>query len=232
MSQISPTPETEKPFARRAWPDFVALGIGLAVAYGLRWETRDLVWSLWLCSLSVGFATLFAGIAGMLRSEGRMAVMPRGALLGGSLFYVVFFSVHFGAFHAGHSVFLQQFFPLEGVPEDGFGEAFMNPLLLWAHAIRDLMPAYGVFLIPALISEREQLRDAFGSARGPRGVGGIMFRPYANVIRMHLLIFFFAFAEAISLDSFLVYAVVYTVYFFPWRYLKNLRRQTDGLDRD
>ena len=36
----------------------------------------------------------------------------------------------------------------------------MNPLLLWAHAIRDLMPAYGVFLIPALISEREQLRDA------------------------------------------------------------------------
>ncbi len=41
-------------------------------------------------------------------------------------------------------------------------------------------------------------------------------KPYTNVIRMHLLIFFFAGASALKLDHFLIYAVVYAVYFFPW----------------
>jgi len=51
------------------------------------------------------------------------------------------------------------------------------------------------------------------------GLGGGMMAPYKNVIRLHLLIFFFAGAHFLKLDSFLVYAVVYAVYFFPWRLL-------------
>jgi hypothetical protein len=43
--------------------------------------------------------------------------------------------------------------------------------------------------------------------------------PYKNVVRLHLLIFFFAFAHFAHLESFVVYAVVYAVYFFPWRLL-------------
>jgi hypothetical protein len=42
-------------------------------------------------------------------------------------------------------------------------------------------------------------------------------RPYLNVIRMHLLIFFFALCHFLKVDSFMVYAVVYSVYFFPWK---------------
>jgi hypothetical protein len=38
---------------------------------------------------------------------------------------------------------------------------------------------------------------------------------------MHLLIFFFAFAHFARLDNFLVYAVVYAAYFFPWRLLRD-----------
>lgn len=45
--------------------------------------------------------------------------------------------------------------------------------------------------------------------------------PYKNVIRLHLLIFFFAFAHFARLDNFLAYAVVSAVYFFPWRLLKR-----------
>jgi hypothetical protein len=45
--------------------------------------------------------------------------------------------------------------------------------------------------------------------------------PYKNVIRMHLLIFFFAFAHFMRLENFAVYAVVYAVYFFPWGLLKK-----------
>ena len=35
------------------------------------------------------------------------------------------------------------------------------------------------------------------------------------------VVFFFAFANLARLDGFLVYAVVYAVYFFPWRLLKS-----------
>jgi hypothetical protein len=41
------------------------------------------------------------------------------------------------------------------------------------------------------------------------------------VVRLHLLIFFFAAAHFLKLESFLVYAVVYAVYFFPWRLVKR-----------
>jgi hypothetical protein len=45
-------------------------------------------------------------------------------------------------------------------------------------------------------------------------------RPYANVIRMHLLIFFFAFAQMAQLEGVVVFTVVYAVYFFPWSALR------------
>lgn len=239
MVHDSLTEKRDRKFANGTLPDFLALGLGLALAYGLQWETKDLVWSLWLCSLTIGFLTLFSGMLGAWRKpdrirEGNSSIeLPKSVLIGSSLFSIVFFSVHFGAFHAGHSVFLQQFFPLNDVPEDGFGKAFMNPLLLWGYAFKYLLPAYGLFLIPALITEREQLRVAYSKAQATtkaQGLGGVMIRPYINVVRMHLLIFFFAFAQGVNADSFVVYAVVYFVYFFPWRlFKKNKEDLSDGV---
>lgn len=160
------------------------------------------------------------------------------------LFLVGFFSVHFGAFHAAHSVFLQHFFPVEGVPEDGFGRAFMNPPLLWKMALTNLLAPYGLFLIPAVIAERHhvllpviRMRRAVKTGSSATGLitdglkgktgnkvhplGEAMGRPCINVVRMHLLIFFFAFSHAMHMDSFIIYAVVYSVYFFPWREIKK-----------
>jgi hypothetical protein len=51
-------------------------------------------------------------------------------------------------------------------------------------------------------------------------------QPYKNVVRMHLLIFFFAFAHFARLENFFVYAVVYAVYFFPWRLVKKAKPDT------
>lgn len=51
--------------------------------------------------------------------------------------------------------------------------------------------------------------------------GDAMMQPYRNVIRMHLLIFFFIVAHFARLENFIVYAVVYAVYFFPWRLLRR-----------
>ena len=49
----------------------------------------------------------------------------------------------------------------------------------------------------------------------------VMWEPYKNVARMHVLIFFFFFAHFARLENFAVYAVVYAAYFFPWRLVRR-----------
>ncbi|QBG48899.1 hypothetical protein EGM51_16375 [Verrucomicrobia bacterium S94] len=236
----------------RIIPDLLAFAIGLAAAYFLRWETGDLVWSLWFCSLMVGYLTILVTIGSGIyiglhmmthREFERKYRIP--AILGGgavALFFIAFFSFHFCGFHAGHSAFLASFFPVPGMPEGGFSGFFMNPFGLLTGAFSTLLPIYGVFLIPALIAERKNLlkpvAGAMNIVQKTQGITDIkalrkngasesrkksgadfMIGPYKNVIRMHLLIFFFAGAHFMKLDHFAVYAVVYAVYFFPWREL-------------
>ncbi len=244
---------------RRSLPNLFAFGVGLGLAYFLEWETTDLVWSLWLCSLVLGYLTILSAIAGgayiglcVIGHEDfdqkyRMPAIFAGIGIG--LFFLGFFSLHFCGFHAGHSVFLRQFFPVPGMPDDGFGAAFMNPPLLWMLVFRHLVIPYGVFLVPALIVERKHvfkpLIKAVGTVRNglsaDRMVDGFknlkkkgknnallsdaMGRPYLNVVRMHLLIFFFAFCHFLKIDSFVVYAVVYAVYFFPWNEIRNIKKE-------
>ncbi len=246
-------------------PDLAAFLLGLGMARFLRWETRDLVWSLWLGSLVIGYLSIISAIVAMvyggarsMREDKALGQKPRAALtLGGALlalFLFGFFSLHFCGFHAGHSVFLNAFFPLENGPGSmGFGAAFMNPVLLWRLAFRHLMAPYGLFLIPAIIAERHHLAKPIRrildssesltevlkplisgdtSATATRKPGNplenAMMRPYANVVRMHLLIFFFAFSHALKLDSFLIYAVIYAVYFFPWRIVSPFFKRQKG----
>ncbi|OGB23732.1 MAG: hypothetical protein A3I66_15810 [Burkholderiales bacterium RIFCSPLOWO2_02_FULL_57_36] len=255
--------EPDKPLISRILPDILAFAIGLAAAYFLKWDIKDLVWSLWLCSLVLGYLTLLGALAGGayigvhaithkdFKKSMRMTAILMGLGLGA--FFLGFFSLHFGAFHAGHSVFLQQFFPVEGMPKDGFGDAFMNPPLLWILVFKHLMAPYGLFLIPAIIAERQHVFMPLikavkavrtdtapdfrlsGRTEGQNGkkshpAGDAMSRPYINVVRMHLLIFFFAFAHILKLDSFLVYAVVSFVYFFPWSEFKKRRASNKPVD--
>ena len=240
---------------QRVLPDLLAFSLGLGVAYYMEWETADLVWSLWLCSLVLGYTTILSAIGGAayagLYMTRRVEALERHrnvVIFGGvgiGLFFLGFFSLHFCGFHAGHSVFLRQFFPLEGLPKNGFGDAFMNPPLLWMLVFEHLIRPYGIFLIPALIAERHyvfrpliraatavnewksaetvQMENVAGKVGGQRNfLRDAMARPYINVVRMHLLIFFFAFSHAMHVDSFAVYAVVYFVYFFPWREFRQM----------
>jgi hypothetical protein len=226
------------------------------MAYWMGWKTRDLVWSLWLGSLTLGYLTILSivgaaawmGLHFLRQKTGTKKQWSIAIVigLGAGLFFLGFFSFHFCAFHAGDSVFLAIFFPLEGMPEGGFGSAFMNPPRLWYLAFEHLLKPYGLFLIPAIIAERRQvffpLYRAWQALRtGDTSVniftgeksseadsvrsslGTAMMRPYLNVIRMHLLIFFFAGCWLLKIDNFLIYAVVFSVYFFPWSELKKQR---------
>jgi hypothetical protein len=229
----------------QAWPDAAAFAGGLALAWNNGWQTTDLVWSLWLSSLVVGYALIVWTIFGPAVLFGRAAFadssikingaeLALGALGGavyliGGLLLLAFFTFHFGMFHFVHSAFLGSFFPLEPGARQG-----MPGLGLYAQVVS----RYWIFLPVAFLTERRAF-DGVGSlgsaptndasvtaaaiaARKSRdtGMSGMM-APYRNVIRMHLLIFFFAFAHFAGLENFYVYAVVYAVYFFPWSLLKK-----------
>lgn len=234
-------------------PDLLAFSLGLLCAWYLDWNTTDLVWSLWLSSLVLGYLTIISIMAaGVLLAThvAKNTAIPenksstvKGVGIGVGLFLFVFFTFHFCGFHAGHAVFLNTFFPLEGIEKNTFDAAFMNPFLLWYTVITKIMPLFGLFLIPVAIAERHALLRPYYRARayvqkqtetvdgGPMNLmlpamsnknnplKEAIAGPYINVIRMHILIFVFAGISAIGLDSFAVFALVYAVYFFPWRRL-------------
>lgn len=227
---------------RNTWPDVLAFGAGLALAWQFRWETTDLVWSLWLSSLLVGYAMIVWTIFGpavsvglkawtgreWLRSAPALPLAVGGvAYLVGGLFMLGFFTVHFGMFHFVHSIFLNLFFPVTPAKGELPLDAYLG-----------VLGQYWYFVPLAALSERHAFRlkpapaappdtsvkaadIAARKARPARGLGDGMMAPYKNVVRMHLLIFFFAFAHFAKIESFLIYAVVYAAYFFPWRVLKK-----------
>ncbi|MBM4235923.1 MAG: hypothetical protein FJ152_05570 [Firmicutes bacterium] len=241
-------------------PNIIAFATSLAIAFFLKWEVRDLVWSLWFCSLVLGYLTLLSYLGagayiGLLvikhpdfERKKRIPALAIGTA--GGLFLLTFFSIHFGGFHAVHSVFLQSFFPVDGLPTDGFGRAFINPPLLVLMAFKYLFVPYGLFLIPTMIAERNHVFKPFytlytgfktpetiisptftsvaGKAKlGRNPLGASMLRPYVNVVRMHLLIFFFAISYALKIDSFIVYGAVYLIYFFPWSDIRILFKKNN-----
>jgi len=226
----------------KAWPDALAFGGGLALAWFGGWQTKDLVWSLWLSSLLVGYAMIVWMIfspalliaTGAWRDRALVGSQPAGTaaaggslLLVGGLFLLAFFTFHFGMFHFVHSAFLNMFFPM----------APGRPQMPGPGLYAQVFAAYWPFVLVAAVAERKAFRWLGAAVAGPApdtavtpeaiaarkmknamqgGMTGMM-TPYRNVVRLHLLIFFFAFAHFAKLESFLVYVVVYAVYFFPWR---------------
>lgn len=161
--------------------------------------------------------------------------MPTLLALGSGLFLLVFFTVHFGGFHLGHSVFLNHFFPIDGT-HGANGNQGIPSLAMYAEVFRSCW----WFLPLAFIAERRAFarmlhtpedagtpsprdaqKDSDKATPTGNSVGNGMFAPYKNVVRLHLLIFFFAFAFALGVQDFWIYLVVYAVYFFPWSVLKK-----------
>ncbi len=235
-----------KSLLSRIWPELLAFALGLGLTWLESWRTADLVWCLWLSSLVLGYLTILATIAGGVIVGYRAITHPefpqqhkKSVIIGGvliALFFIIFFSFHFCGFHSGHATFLLSFFPVGLIPRGAFAHSFMNPLLLWQTTFHHLMPIYGWFLIPAVIAERKNIFKAIYQARkvmlpdasqqdllklatqkNRKQLSDPFMRPYINVIRMHLLIFFFAGCHAFKIESFWIFVVVYAVYFFPWK---------------
>ena len=166
--------------APRSWssalPDLLAFAVGLAVVWVRGWSTTDLIWSLWLSSLVVGYALIvwavvqpaleLLGLGWRHRAEVEaspawqnpksLALMLAAALVGAA-FYLAFFTAHFGGFHFIHAQFLLSSYPL------GFAYHTMNRATL-AEVVRRYWPA----LPSAFLARRYAFtRRAFGGLRRP-----------------------------------------------------------------
>ena len=164
MTEAAAAPTT--PRWADVWPDALAFAAGLVMAWKFRWQTTDLVWSLWLASLLVGYAMIVWGIFGkgvfiavqswrereMFRNEPKGPIMlAAGVALLAGLGLLAFFTVHFGMFHFVHSVVLGLFFPvLPGAPKTS------PDLALY----REVLERYWYFLPVAALAERQAFRQA------------------------------------------------------------------------
>lgn len=205
-----------------------ASGLGLAIALG--WKTADLVWGLWLSSLVIGWFSLLYDV---VRQKGDGTDDATSVWMM-KLFVIAFFTVHFCGFHFVHSLFLAGLFPIRTAD----GQMLLE--LPYAHVFSHYWP----WLIPAAIAERRMFaapKRTEAATSGPvaapvaeaaesvevarkrktlkkRSKSG--FNPplaYANVIRMHLLIFALVPMQCGGVADSWSYALVYAVYFWPRR---------------
>ncbi len=188
-------------------PDLLAFAGTVVCALLFRWQARDLIWGLWISSFTFGYLwILTALVCAVVYAPG---VKKLGALFSG-LFLAAFFTFHFGMFHFVHGVFLNLFFPL--VPErHGPPNVFLM--------IGTALAAYWPFVLMTFVS---RVRD-FPWREAPDEQGKVMFQPYLNVVRMHLLIFIFAPLYFLHVAN-LALIPILLFYFFPWR-LFNRERQ-------
>jgi hypothetical protein len=244
---MSPTPSP------RAWhsalPDLVAFLVGLAVVWAQGWNTTDLIWSLWLSSLVVGYALIvwallqpaleLLGLGWQHRAEveaspawndrKQLVLLLAIALVGGTG-YLAFFTIHFGGFHLGQAAFLLDSYPL------GFPFHEMNRA-----TFAEVLRRYWGALPSAFLARRHAFMRRVFAAEGRAGSGVDSARdtgrgersrwdelaesrvtgPYLQVMRMHFLIIALGILHAARRDSFAVFAVIYAVYFFPWRLVRG-----------
>ena len=153
---------------RPAGADLVAFALGLAVAWASGWTTTDLVWSLWLSSLVVGYTMIVwymvhpvieliqLGLRDRARtweglknnSVGGVVLMVAVVLVGGG-FFLAFFTVHFGGFHFISAGFLMDLFPIEGVRARS-DLSLHGDLLIY----KEVMRRYWIALPSAFLAQR------------------------------------------------------------------------------
>lgn len=224
--------------------DLVLFAATLVCAWVFQWKANDLIWSLWVSSLTIGYITLIFGslIRGIqnfpwktffkdisspeFRNDFRKQIREPSSLKKLVIiiaiafivvvFLVTFFTVHFGMFHFIHGIFLNSFFPLEGItyPKSGFD--------LPKFAIQ-MAARHWEFVLASAISQFFRLDS---KSDEPVKGSDFAFGPYKAVLRMHLMIFVFAFLNTIHADNFFVYAIILLVYFMPWAAFKKKRSET------
>lgn len=172
-----------------------------------KWQTTDVIWGLWICSLVFGYTWILMFIFNLVTKADSSE--RKGAIFVG-LFFLGFFTFHFGIFHLVHGAFLTHFFPIGEI------DFFKNgPLVIFSMAGAALKKGWPLVL-GTFISRWKSL--PIHQSEGGNLAG--MMLPYVNVVRMHLLIFVFAGLSAVNLAHLALFPVL-ALYYFPWEIIKK-----------
>jgi hypothetical protein len=135
----------------------------------LNWDVGTILLLYWLESVVIGLLN----IPKILFAKG--GVFSGAISLFGNLFNAAFFTVHFGAFCAGHGVFLKEMFDVD---------LSFQSLFAWG----PMTIAAASFFISHFVS---MMVNYFGKGEYKKRTGNEqMFTPYGRVIVMHLTILF------------------------------------------
>ncbi|HLP79955.1 MAG TPA: DUF6498-containing protein [Acidobacteriota bacterium] len=225
---------------------FIAI---LVFIYIQGWHTKDLVWGLWFSSLVVGYITILCVIYAQSTIEHPsvspiLRTLQHIANLGGAAFMLVFFTIHFGMFHVIHSLFLQIFFPVEGtvsilgnfftsstadqaqtlmsisnVTQGEEVSTFASGLFSFLPDYKTVILAYWPIALITLIATLPALRD------GLKKKSLSFATPYSNVVKLHLTIFVLAFLSFTGLEQFWLFALIFSIFYFPWSSLAVFARK-------
>jgi hypothetical protein len=136
-----------------------------------------------------------------------------------ALFMLGFFTVHFGGFHFVHSIFLNGFFPIH--PDSPFGKNMEETFGLFPLLIREAFTRYWPFVLAGGLA---RVPDYIGAFRAHSDA--MMFKPYLNVVKMHVMIFVFAFLGSRGASGWGLY-ILLALYFFPFgELMKNPFRKS------
>lgn len=236
---------------RSALPDLVAFLVGLAVAWARGWSSTDLIWSLWLSSLVIGYALIvwavvqpaleLLGLGWQHRAEveqslaqqknpKQIAILLAIALVG-AIFYLAFFTTHFGFFHYIQSQLLLGLYPLGNGFTTMNRATFAEVLRRYSWALPSAFLARRhAFARRTFVPRAADVGESVPMTNGPAvrptrrpesAAESRIFGPYLQVMRMHVVIIAFGAAHAARHESFLVYALIYAVFFFPWRLVRD-----------
>lgn len=136
------------------------------------WSLLDILLAYWVENVVIGLYTILK----MATAQGGGFIPIQSTSLTGDValkvMFIVFFTVHFGGFTAGHLVFLLGFFGAQGVISD-FGAVLSSAAIM-----------FGMFMISHGIS---YWQNYIGQGEFRRStVIGIMMSPYSRVVVMHL----------------------------------------------
>jgi hypothetical protein len=190
------------------------------------WSARDLIWSLWLASFVTGICYIYydilyfwlgpaglqkAGRKNRSRPETDATRNPEKFQFGSmgsiavktipAIFLMAFFTVHFGGFHFGHSVFLAALFPVENY---SIAKAGSFPLDFSMYV--EVAKRYWPFVVLSFLDQVDNFKGVSGDVNPGK--------PYGNVVRIHLLIFVFAGLMAAKAPPFASYLAV-VLFFSP-----------------
>jgi hypothetical protein len=196
-------------FKNRHWIDFLLFAITVVVAYASHWTASDIVWSMWISSLVLGYSFILSSTAvSVIRPKEPFEPIYCAFRSIGALPMLIFFTFHFGFFHCGHAHIMSDFFPIiPGVSSRGNNGSEISNFIAF---IKICLIRYWPFVLTSAIYQYENYKKALNSEPGIMTLWA-----YVNVMKNHVMIFVVAFLNSQKLNSLILLSVLF-LYFFPF----------------